>query len=589
MDKVTELKSTRPKSKKIGGRGVESVTMNPKGGNYRGRPARATGGGSSSNTHDPSTASSSLAHAEKKDDGHAAPTSTTETGDFTIIHAILHNRGNPRLDSVQRLLLNVMSGAATVVRGTDSQRRFTSTYTEFCLNAVRCMADLEEAVFEHTHPGRRAADAAEDEIAGIAEDVFLKQVAAYVSTHTKSLGLAYLEHVALGALEKQQQQQRKRERASGGSRSAGARAAKASRTGGASGFGGASSRGLGYNGGSSGGVGSRSSSANGNAVAGAGSVNAAFDSLGLIDAQDTMREALQIMEQERNAAASRGGGSSSSSTARRRGPQQQQQPTAAVTASITKGYDARRGTGIFVSKAPSSTGDQVVYDLHNQQLKLTSIPELATRLQPWTTSLTSSGVFLERVTMERERKGGSSSGSAGVVNGGPNSMSGSSIPHSSHAEPVKTTLDVCLSPTPMELLRQYEAREAALAAEPQPWLPSSQSLSAGAYSVVPYAGKRGQMNGGSPRSTAALPPSPPPHATLAGEGTTAAAPVLDADGVGGVASPGAEALTSFAFFPAVREDMTLTCLPPYVIANVSHLGVSRMEFVYTMTPTPKQP
>ncbi|KPI87325.1 hypothetical protein ABL78_3608 [Leptomonas seymouri] len=550
--------------------------MHSRGGNSRGRLSRAGGNNGSSNAtaekiQQGLSSSSSTTQADKRSEGQTA-TSSSETGNFTIIQAIINNRSNSRLDSVQRLLKNVVSGAASVVRGTDSQRRFTSTYTEFCLSAMRCMADLEDAVFEYTHPGRRAADARDDEIDGIAEDVFLKQVAAYVSTHTKSLGLAYLEHVALGALEKQQNQ-RKRERTSANS---GGRAAKASRTGGHSGVGGGRSAG----------------SNSGISVADGASASSDFDTLGLIDAHDTMREALHILEQEKSATAT-GSVPANNGNSRRRGQQ-------AVTASIGKHYTEDRSLGIIVSKASSAgagpassstgstsfAGDQVVYDLRNPQLKLSSIPELSTRLQPWTIPLSSSGVFLERVTMERERKA-TSGGHASATTTTPGVNAGTNNGHHTfHREPTKTTLDVCLSQSPMELLHRYEAHEAALAAEPQSWQLSSPSISAGPYSVVPYAGKRGVAGGGSPRSTASLLPTPSLFSVPPNEVGGGSAP-HDADALGN-ASADADALACSAFFPAVRENRSLTCLPQFVMSNLSHFGVSRMEFVYTMTPVPKQ-
>ncbi|KPA79481.1 hypothetical protein ABB37_05313 [Leptomonas pyrrhocoris] len=582
--------------------------MHSRSGSHRGRASRAGGnGGSGSRSNNttaektpqgpPSSGSSlptttTLAQLDKKDEAQPA-SSSSDTGTFAIIEAILSNLSNPRLDSVQRLLKNVVSGAATVVRGTDSQRRFTSTYTEFCRSALRCMADVEDAVFEHLHPGRRAVDAGDDEISGIAEDFFLKQVAAYVSTHTRSLGRAYLEHVALGALEKQHK--RERTNVTGAQR-----AAKASRTGEghSSAGGGRSSSGSG--GGSHSGI---------VGADGAGATSA-FDTLGLIDAQDTMREALHIIEQEKNATATAAGaGGATSAThgnARRRGQQ-------AVTASIGKHYLGDCSTGIFVSRATSSVGggagvgsasnsigsnafagEQVVYDLRNPQLKLSSITELSTRLQPWTLPLSFSGVFLERVTTERERKGAGgghalTTPSPAGVNAGVSSSSGSSAPPTFHAEPTTTMLDVCLAPTPMELLRQYEAHEAMLAAEPQPWLPTSPGMLAGPYSVVPYAGKRGTAGGGSPRPTIASLPPPSPLSALSSEavvGGGGSAP-HDTDTLGNTAAV-TDAVGDSEFFPAVRANKTLTCLPQFVMSNLSHFGVSRMEFVYTMTPAPKQ-
>ncbi|GET89160.1 hypothetical protein, conserved [Leishmania tarentolae] len=516
-----------------------------------------------------SLTSSSDALNDRKGAASGTGEATTSVNEFVCIRAISQGGSSSRaqLTVVHRLLKSVLSAARNVVRGTESQRKFTSLYTEFCISAVRCLADVEDAVYELTHPGCHAADAADCEVEGIADSDFLKQVAAYVATHTSALGVAYLEHVGQSALEKLQKQQRKRERSttegSGSAATSNHRAAKVNRT-----------------------LTARSAGAQA-ANGGGGAVNrrdsSAFDSLGLVDAQETMRYALQAIEREKQTAAST---PTDVEGASRRGLQM------FATTQLGLNYSDGRPCGVFLSKAPGglsaagTTSDgtplgngTVAYELRDPHLKLSSIPELSTRMQPWTLPLPSSGVYLDRVTMERDRRGGNASGN------GPSTATAA-------VEPTKAALEVCLAPTPMEFLRQWESREAALAAEQQQQHPSSApAFAGGPYSVVPYGGSSsragGPSAGGSPRSTAPLPTPPlclspndsplghhPPFLSESEARTSGA----DVDPVSALSS---------AFFPAVRDKQTTTSLPTYVMANLSHYGVSKMEYVYMMGPTSK--
>ncbi|KAK7200385.1 hypothetical protein NESM_000092600 [Novymonas esmeraldas] len=509
------------------------------------------------------------------------------TAEFLFVRAISQasGGGSAPLSAIQRLLKSVVAAAGSVVRGTDSQRRFTSLYTEFCMSAVRSLADVEDAVYELTHPGCRAADAVDSDVHGINDADFLKQVAAYVATHTTTLSVAYLEHVGLSALEKLQKQQRKRERpaavggtsgSSSASAPSGLRAAKVSRT-------------------------ATATAASAKAAYSAGSTiadtlgGASLDTLGLMDSQETMRHALRAIEREKQASgmSTAATASASGAPASRRGVQ------ASATALLRPTHGEARPSGVFLSKASAgSTGTgssatasaadgtslgngTVAYDLCNPHLRLSSIPELSTWLQPWTLPVLLSGVYLDRVTAERERRGGHppSSTATATTNNGPSSTATATT---AAAEAAKPVLEVCLAPTPMEMLRLWEARESALVPEPrqQPSASGAALAAAGPFSVVPYAGSSGRAGGpsagGSPRPTATMPTSPLAHQ-----------PMHLPESATRLADAAAMVTTSSAFFPAVRDRRTATNVPTYVMANLSHYGASRIEHVYAMGPMGK--
>ncbi|KAG5477196.1 hypothetical protein LSCM4_04413 [Leishmania orientalis] len=540
--------------------------MSHRGGPFKTRAGKtATGASEEPGSAAPLTLSSDASSVRKGTDP-ATGEAATSGNEFVFIRAICQadSGSSAQLSVVHRLLKSVLSAAGTVVRGTESQRKFTSLYTEFCVSAVRSLASVEDAVYELTHPGCRAADAADCDVEGIADADFIKQVAAYVATHTSALSVAYLEHVGQSALEKLQKQQRKRERLATTRSDSGAtlsnRAAKVSRR--------AVARDAGTQGAHGGG--------DGCTVGMPGS--SPFDSLGLLDAQETMRHALQVIEREKQMSAST---THDTAAVPRRGLQE------CVTGQLGPSYSGTRPSGVFFSKAPGGLSATVAalngtphgkcivaYELRDPHLKLSSIPELSTRLQPWTIPLPSSGVYLERVTMERDRRGGNATSAATATVG----LS-------------KPALEVCLAPTPIELLKQWEIREAALAAEQHQHPSSGLALTAGPYSVVPYAGSSsltvGPSTGGSPRSTAPLPTSPIP-ASPNGSPLGHQPPFFpEPDARPSGADIDATSAFSSAFFPAVRDKRTMTSMPTYVMANLSHYGVSRMEYVYAMAPTSK--
>nr|CAJ2474587.1 unnamed protein product [Leishmania braziliensis] len=540
--------------------------MSHRGGPFKTRSGKAETGVADKSGNTAPLASSSDPSRSRKGADPATGEATSSSDEFLFIRALsqMGSSSSAQLVVVQRLLKSVLSAAGNVIRGTDSQRKFTSLYTEFCISAVRSLASVEEAVYELTHPGCRAADAADWEIQGIDDADFLKQVAVYVATHTSALSVAYLEHVGQSAFEKLQKQQRKRERSattsSGSADASSHRAAKASRT--------VVARG----------AGAQAAHGGGASVDKPG--HSPFGSLGLVDAQETMRHALQAIERDKQASASTPADAAGVS---RRGHQD------IATAQLELRYTDARPSGVFLSKAPGglsaigATSDgtpldncTIAYDLRDPDLKLSSIPELSTRLQPWTIPLPSSGVYLDRVTMERDRRGGNASGNGTCVS-------------TARVEPTKSALEVCLAPTPIEFLRQWEIREAALATEQQQ--PSSAPVSvSGPYSVAPYGGSSsragGLSTGGSPRPTAPLPtppPSAPSNSSPLGHHPPCI-PELDARTSGADVDP---TLVFSDFFPAVRDKLTTTSMPTYVMANLSHYGVSKMEHVYAMGSTSK--
>ncbi|KAG5502799.1 hypothetical protein JKF63_04567 [Porcisia hertigi] len=537
--------------------------MSHKGGPFKIRAEKAAVGATSASGNVVPLNASSDASSGFKGADTATGKATLSAKAFPCIRAIYEASASSssRLAVVQRLLKSVVSTAGDVVRGTDSQRKFTSLYTEFCTSALRTLGDLEDAVYELAHPGCRAADAADSEIQGIPDSEFIKQVAAYVATHTSVLSVAYLEHVGQSALEKlQKQQQRKRGRSVATSSASAAvnssgRAVKVSRS--------VAARGVCTQAAHDGGAGVGMSD------------GSPFDSIGLVDAHETVRNAMQSIEKRKQASAC---------TATDAAAMPRCGDHALTPAQPDQSYTDVRPSGVFLSKGSGSLSatatssnrsllskGTVAYELRNPLLKLSSIPELSPRLQPWTIPLPSSGVYLDRVTVDRDRRGGNASGNSTV-------------------EPVKAVLEVCLAPTLAEFLRQWESREAALAAEQQQSL-SASALVTGSQSVVPSAGSSnrtgGLPTGGSPRSTAHL-STPPLSASHKSSSLGNHSFLLsESEACTGSTDLDPTSVLSSAFFPAVRDKWTMATMPTYVMANLSHYGVSKMEFVYSMGPPGK--
>lgn len=455
-----------------------------------------------------------------------APCTSAKESSFPFIDAISNAKATNRLAVLQRMLKSTVAAARSVVRGTESQRRFTTLFTEFCGNAVRCMADIEDAVYEYNNPGCRAADAPEEAVTGIAEPVFLRQLAAYMASHTAALGTAYLEHVGRSALQKQIQQQHKRERVGEGGRSAknsSSRVAKRSRV--------------------------QDDSVVGTAYA-TGTIGEG--ELGLLNSNDTVRAALAAIE-------SGGGGSDdgfSVSGANLEGTARGGlgQPHASATF-ISKGSLPPAG-GAVKEKTTARDGGEIIYDLSNPQLRLSTIAELAPRMEPWTIPLRHSSILVERVTAERERKGATTA----TASGG----------NSSNSEGPRPLCEVCLAPTPVELLRRWEQRETMIDSEPLSFLIATGTSTAASQNsgnaVGPQSGSQRGLSGGVSPTVGAL-----PFSVSSGMATSPIVPVADP-------TPGVTGAK--AYFPSIREGRRPSSLSSSLMMDLTHYGVSRIEYVY---------
>lgn len=325
----------------------------------------------------------------------------------------------PKLTSVHALLASVVESARQVVKGTHSQRRFNAQFTEFVRTTLVVLPDLEEAAFEWQHPGRRASEAAEEEIAGIQERNLVKELAGFVASQSTTLTMQYLEHVGLGALSKfRQQQSRKRDHTSlvtEGSNATLSRRLKKEET--------------------------------------VGSDNippiAPLEPLGLLDEAELIRTAMEI----------NGARSHMNSTCD--GPDAS---ALKVDRSITVDENP---PGVYTSGK-----DGCRYDLRSVRQKLSVIPELGQRLHPWTIPQAFTGLVVNRVTTEKEKR--------------PLRSEGGPLPsltphcggrtHSDEQLAVRSLLEVCLAPGPTDLLRLWEEREASVATP----LPSTSIANCGA-------------------------------------------------------------------------------------------------------------
>lgn len=544
--------------------------------------------------------------------GTGTPTPTTTEGEahpFLLVELLEQQAtGSGKLSSIHTLLKNVLQESRTVVKGTEGQRRFNVRFADFCRTAVLGMAELEDALFEHNNPGRRAADAADEEVQGITETEFVKALAGYVASQTTAMGVQYLEHIALGALTRSSSSSTATSTAT---RAAAAAAAAATAT-----SGGQRKRDRAAPGEGPGGNRRKEKTESTPASSSAASATTASflagdGTLGLIDESVTMRAALKKVD------GSDGGVRRDARAAGRDHlAKGDATPLSGVTWSAFSAFDVQHGAGrrrgappegTFISTGTTASNTsngatsgggggsggnsslpkvERVFDLHKETLKLTTIPELAQRLQPWTLPQPLSGVALDRVTVEKEKRTtatattmssvSSSSGNnsnaltsttsatAGAENaGGSTALEPSfALPSPQQQQPM-SVYEVCLAPSPMELLRRWEAREAVLQA-------ISNTSAAASTSNAGGGGRRRKLTGGG--GGGGLGGSPPQSAP----GSLIASPLRGPDG-GGAADRGDADAAQWAFFPSRRGPPISTSVPTAVMTGLVHYGVSSIE------------
>ncbi|KEG14200.1 hypothetical protein DQ04_00581180 [Trypanosoma grayi] len=121
-----------------------------------------------------------------------------ENTNSRVIRALQASKNN-KLASINLLLQGVVRSACTVVKGTDSQRRFNAQFSEFCRAALVGIAELEDAVYElEKTEGLTGNDENGVQCIGVAD--FVKEMATFIASQTNALGVQYLEHVGMSAL-----------------------------------------------------------------------------------------------------------------------------------------------------------------------------------------------------------------------------------------------------------------------------------------------------------------------------------------------------------------------------------------------------
>ncbi|ESL05857.1 hypothetical protein TRSC58_06479 [Trypanosoma rangeli SC58] len=129
---------------------------------------------------------------------------TSEGSEFTnsrVIRAIQDSTSH-KLASINALLQTVVQSAKTVVKGTESQRRFNAQFSEFCRASLVGIADLEDAVYALEKSDGLIKNESHDEqgVKGIRVADFVREMANFIASQTSVLGAQYLEHVGMSAV-----------------------------------------------------------------------------------------------------------------------------------------------------------------------------------------------------------------------------------------------------------------------------------------------------------------------------------------------------------------------------------------------------
>ncbi|RNF18687.1 uncharacterized protein Tco025E_04383 [Trypanosoma conorhini] len=125
----------------------------------------------------------------------------SELTNSRLIRAIQESTSH-KLASINALLQTVVQAAKTVVKGTDSQRRFNAQFSEFCRASLVGIADLEEAVYTLEKADGIVDNESRDDqgVKGIRTTDFVKEIAVFIASQTNALGAQYLEHVGMSAV-----------------------------------------------------------------------------------------------------------------------------------------------------------------------------------------------------------------------------------------------------------------------------------------------------------------------------------------------------------------------------------------------------
>ncbi|CBH16953.1 hypothetical protein, conserved [Trypanosoma brucei gambiense DAL972] len=132
-------------------------------------------------------------------------TSTVKSlGDTCRLVRALQGSTDPRLVSINSLLEGVVKSAQSLVKGTDSQKRFNMEFAEFCGVALMGLPDLEDAV-DDLRVQENCANAAvndQDDFDGISPAIFMREIIGYVVSRNTNVGAQYLEHIGRSAMAK---------------------------------------------------------------------------------------------------------------------------------------------------------------------------------------------------------------------------------------------------------------------------------------------------------------------------------------------------------------------------------------------------
>ncbi|CCW63421.1 unnamed protein product [Phytomonas sp. EM1] len=488
--------------------------------------------------HQPSVAGSSKTLSVDKDK-------------YELVYALVSSMGvsqHSRLSSIYQLLSSVVQSARTVVKGTDSQRRFSACFSELCRGALMGLSDLEDSVFELRNPGKNASDATDDEVMGISEVALVKELSAYVASHTSALTAQYLERVGLSVLNKHSNPGSRKGGASSSwgmsdnndnrkkrVRSTGEIALEANRKRSKQ-----SNQGISLH--------DKVAVGGSGPISGHHAMHAAFDDLGLLKEDETMiRSTMATTTSNTNATS---GLTFHMKTA---------DGTSGLLHSSTIASHMPISAPSKQSLFLSSDGTKA-FDSSISQPNLRAIPEFDYYLRPWT--MPAPKGVLDRVTLEKERHTSSMTSLPVAGIAADDSHVDSKLQHG-----LIPTLEVCFAATPGELLSRLERRDAALSSMAfcMPWVNSDDQQGSGRRrNQVPFSAME-------PRSSTDLASRVEVNDEMEKEGETARRSGKEEcmKGEGFIEKP---------FFPSPM--CASSAVPLTVLKDLVFNGISNIDFIH---------
>lgn len=106
---------------------------------------------------------------------------------------------NVRLKSIAKKIVSIQRYAKGVEKETQSHKNLNIMFQDLCRMAVLSLTEIEDAVFEWTHPGKVASQTEENFIEEIGEKKLIRDLAKYVMFGSR-IGFQYMENIGARGL-----------------------------------------------------------------------------------------------------------------------------------------------------------------------------------------------------------------------------------------------------------------------------------------------------------------------------------------------------------------------------------------------------